>query len=286
MTRRGAQRGFTLIEVIVVVVLVGLVVAGVALGAKATAGTNLQSSCWALAAASRYAYSRAVNQGVTVRIVLDFDKRTISLQETAGRVVLSRDDETGTGLSREGVDDAYDADGGVIERAMSAGDSFTTSGGGLFGMMGLGAAADSATGDPLGDMMGGIGTGQLTDPFLASMQGTGQAGAPAGNPLGYRGPKFEAVPGDHGEPRSLDGDVLFHKVLSPHEAQPREAGRAYVYFFPGGITEHTIIQMSDGAEEEPAVFSLEIHPLNGRATIHSFELEPEEELDELQEAEE
>lgn len=292
MTRRGSQQGFTLIEVIVVVTLVALVLGGVALGFKAVSGTKLQSSAWTLASATRYAYSRAVNQGVTVRLVLDFEKRTMYLQETAGRVVLNRDDETGSGLSREGVRDLYDADGGVVETSMSAGESYVVpgggTGGGLLGMMGMGSMDNSTTGDPMADMMGNIGMGQITDPFLASMQNPGQGGSSAsvGNPGGYRGPRFGPVPGERGEHRDLEGDVKFLRVYTPHEPKPREDGRAYVYFFPGGMTEHSVILLSDGDEDEPKVFSLEVHPLSGKATIHSFEWEPEEELDELQEAEE
>ena len=293
MDRREAQRGFTLIEIIVVVIIAALLVAGVAIGFKATSGTNLQSSAWTLASASRYAYSRAVNQGVTVRMVLDFEKKTIALQETAGRVVLNRDDESGTGLSREGLRDLYDADGGVVETPMSSGDSYVMpsspmGGGGLFGMMGLGSMDDSATGDPMADMANGIGMGQITDPFLASMQDPGSAGGGArvGNPAGYRGPRFEPVEGELGEVRELAGEVGFLKVLSPHEPRPREEGRAYVYYFPGGMTEHAVIQLTDGDEEDPEIFSIEIHPLSGRAEILSFEYEPEDELDKLQEADE
>ncbi len=287
MSNRETQSGFTIIEVIVVVVIVGLVVSGVALGYRAASGSNLQSSSWTLASATRYAYSRAVNQGVTVRLVLDFEGRTIAMQETAGRVVLNRDDESGTGLQREGVTDQYEADGGVAEVRMSSGDSFVSqTGGGVFGMMGM-AQDQSASGDPMADMMSGIGTGHLTDPFLASMQNSSQGGGAAvGNPAGYRGPRFQPVPGDRGEPRPLEGPVVFWKVFSPHEPMPREDGKAYVYFFPGGMTEHTIIQLSDGDEDDPEVFSIEIHPLNGRADIHSFDYEPEYELDELQEADE
>jgi hypothetical protein len=64
---------------------------------------------------------------------------------------------------------------------------------------------------------------------------------------------------------------------------PREEGKAYIYFFPNGVTEHSIVQVSDGSDR---VYSVEVHPLSGRAFIHNEPIEPEEELDELQEAEE
>lgn len=271
----------------VVILIIAGAMTVVVLAIGNSSRTNLRSSTWTLVAASRYAYSRAVTQGVTVRIVLDFDKRTIQLQETDGRVVLNREDETGTGLHREGVDDAPDPDAEGGEESAetppaTVGQGMGSTGGGIFGM-----GLDSSNSmDPMGDMMSGVGMGHLTDPFLASMQGTGEGGLLRGNPAGYRGPKFEALEGKRGKPRELAGDTVFQRVYTPHEPSPREEGRAYVYFFPGGITEHTIIQLSDNNEDEPMVFSVEIHPLNGRAVIHNFEFEPEEDLDDLQEADE
>ncbi len=72
-------------------------------------------------------------------------------------------------------------------------------------------------------------------------------------------------------------------VYTPHAPHPIEEGRAYIYFFPGGVTEHSIIQLSDGDER---IYSVEIHPISGRAIIHNEAVEPEEELDDLQEADE
>jgi general secretion pathway protein H len=44
-----------------------------------------------------------------------------------------------------------------------------------------------------------------------------------------------------------------------------------VHFFAGGITEHAVLQLSDGAE---AIYSVEIHPLTGRARIYPDAYEP------------
>ncbi len=85
--------------------------------------------------------------------------------------------------------------------------------------------------------------------------------------------------------RKLKGNATFNRVFAPHEPVPREEGKAYVYFFPGGVTEHVFVQLSDG-DDDPRIYTVEVHPLNGRADLHNFEFEPEEELDELQEADE
>ena len=280
-----------MIELVIVILIIASAVTAVALGVGSTSRAKLQSSAWTIAAASRYAYSRAVTQGVTVRMVLDFEKSTVQLQETTGRVVLNRDDETGSGLHREGVEDMYLADGGVVERAESISLDDIGKGPSLFGgelqSGDLSSFSSGSTANPFGDMISGIGMGRLTDPFLASMQGgpDGEIVSVSGNPAGYTGPRFMPIEGSRGEARELEGDAVFYKVYTPHEPTVREEGTAFVYFFPGGVTEHAIIEVSDG-EDDPKVYSVEIHPLSGRAEILNFELEPEEELDDLMEAEE
>jgi type II secretory pathway pseudopilin PulG len=279
----------TLIEVMVVILIIALVMGGVALGTGAITRADLRSSASTLVAASRFAYSRAVTQGLTTRVVLDFKARTIQVQETTGRVVLQRDDETGSGLHRAdapGMDPDAGADDVPPPQMMPA--QGIEGGGGLLGAVGTQMSSGDMTasgGGLLGGLLGGASSGQITDPFLAAMA-QGASGDVTGGKAGYRGPKFQPAEDASGEPRELAGDTGFLKVFSPHEPRPREDGKAYIYYFPGGVAEHTIIQLTDGDEEEPHVYSIEIHPLSGRAEIHDFELEPPEDLDKLQEAQE
>jgi prepilin-type N-terminal cleavage/methylation domain-containing protein len=297
MSSRRAQRGFSLVELLIVVVIIALAMGVVILGFGATAQAKLRSSAWTLASASRYAYSRAVTQGTTTRLVLDFEERTIHIEETTGRVVLNPDDETGSGMRREG-DEEYLSDAGVENQSLSSrldsigqgigsiGQSFGGAGGpsaggaGLGGAMGgaLGMGGDGAAMDPLAGMMAGVGVGSFSDPFLASLDGAGGS-----RPTRYLGARFKPLAGRRGEKRELEGDTQFLRAFTPHEPTAREDGQAFIYFFPGGVTEHSVIQLFDGDER---IYSVEVHPLNGRAVIHPFEYEPEHELDELQEAEE
>jgi prepilin-type N-terminal cleavage/methylation domain-containing protein len=291
--RRATQRGMTLIEIMVVLVIIALAMGGIALGSGALTSSDMRSSSQTLVAAVRFAYSRAVSQGVTARIVLDFDAKTIQVQETTGRVVLQRDDETGSGLHRKDAPD-LDPDAGqddVAAPVMMPAPAGGTAGSAIGDALGLGSGAMSAGGTTstggggiLGMMSGMSSSGQITDPFLAAMA-QGATGDVTGGKAGYRGPRFAPSEGGSGEARSLEGDIAFKKVFSPHEPKAREGGKAYIYFFPGGVTEHAIIQLTDNGEEKESVYSIEIHPLTGRAVIHDEELEPEEELDKLQEAE-
>jgi general secretion pathway protein H len=55
-------------------------------------------------------------------------------------------------------------------------------------------------------------------------------------------------------------------VETEHDEEPVTEGRAYVYFWPGGLTERAAIRLkrSDSADDGLTVF---ISPLTGRASI-------------------
>ena len=71
-------------------------------------------------------------------------------------------------------------------------------------------------------------------------------------------------------------------LITPHETDKRTDGEGSVYFFPGGLTEHAVIQLSDSSD---TVYSVELHPLTGNARIHNFAFEPLDELDDEGEVE-
>lgn len=69
--------------------------------------------------------------------------------------------------------------------------------------------------------------------------------------------------------------ISIHALITPHDLEPRTEGEGSVYFFPGGVAEQAVIQLSDSSE---TVYSVEIHPLTGNARIHNFAYEPLDEL--------
>jgi hypothetical protein len=70
----------------------------------------------------------------------------------------------------------------------------------------------------------------------------------------------------------LGDDIRIAKVFVAHEAEPRDEGKVDLFFFPTGLTQHAVVQLED---KNHAIFSVEIHPLTGRATIHDVPFEPE-----------
>lgn len=298
------EKGFTLIEMMIVIVIMALVTTGVALSFGATARVKMRSSAWSLVAAVRYAYSHAVTQGETVRLVIGFSEERgkpgqFYLESTKGRVVLTRESEDQEGLRENLEVDTDLTNPGLVNSSMDAIGSSMSKGqggagaglgavgpGGGMGLLGLAAGSgvtmqDMASGSGMADMMGSVSSGSLADPFLSSMAGTSPM--IMGSPAGYIRPKFKALEGKKGEKRELQGSTRFLKIFTPHNPSVVEEGKAYIYFFPRGISEHSIIQITN---EDEIIYSIEIHPLTGRAKLHSFEVEPEEELEELQEADE
>lgn len=71
--------------------------------------------------------------------------------------------------------------------------------------------------------------------------------------------------------QSIGSRVRVARLYLPHEPEPREQGTGSVYYFPGGQTENAVIQLTDGSE---TVYSVEIHPLTGRAKLHDWAFEP------------
>jgi hypothetical protein len=91
---------------------------------------------------------------------------------------------------------------------------------------------------------------------------------PITNPSGKVLERYTAQP--------VGDDISIHALITPHETDRRTDGEGSVYFFPGGLTEHAVIQLSDSSD---SVYSVEIHPLTGNARIHNFAYEPLEDLD-------
>ena len=78
-------------------------------------------------------------------------------------------------------------------------------------------------------------------------------------------------------PQALGSNIRILRVITPHEIEPREEGRASIYFFPGGRTEQAVIHLADSSDR---VYSVVIHPLTGRGRIYNYAYEPEELSDE------
>jgi len=84
---------------------------------------------------------------------------------------------------------------------------------------------------------------------------------------------FQPIAGRRYAPSPMGDSVQIERLITPHENEPRERGTGHIYFFPHGQTEHAVVWLSDGGDH---VFSVEIHPLSGRARVRASAYEPEE----------
>lgn len=89
---------------------------------------------------------------------------------------------------------------------------------------------------------------------------------------GPRAPRAKFAPvkqfgfdGDEGSGRELGAGIEFRQVQTEHDDVPRNEGRAYLYFFPGGGTERAAIQIRKTGEKEG--LTVLVSPLTGRAKI-------------------
>lgn len=218
-----SSQGFTLIEVILVVAIIAVIVTGATFGLGAITRTRLRSSSYKVMSAARFAYNRAITQGTTTRLLFDFDKDTLAVEETYTPVTLATDEQLET--DEGAAIDPWDLARARIEKP-------------------------------------------LEPPVPRSPFG------PITNASGKELKRYAAQP--------IGDGISIHALITPHELDKRTEGEGAIYFFPGGVTEHAVVQLSDSSE---TVYSVEIHPLTGKGRIHNFAHEPVDELDDSGEVE-
>ncbi len=83
--------------------------------------------------------------------------------------------------------------------------------------------------------------------------------------------EFNRPQGNRYRERSLNEDVTFLRLFTPHASEAREEGNGHVYFWAGGMTERAVVQLRGASGE---VYSVVLHPLTGRAQIFDRAVEP------------
>jgi general secretion pathway protein H len=212
----------TLIEIMVVIIIIALAAGGISMALGALTRTKLRSGCVKIMAASRFAYNRAISHGNTVRLRLNMEDNTMSLEEAHGHVTLSRVDDP----RREGANEQAGEDGAGVDPW---------------------AAAQARLNETFQPTFGASPFGPITGRNGETLQ------------------KYQTQP--------IGSGVAVLRMFLPHEPEPREEGIGAIYFFPGGQTEHAVIQLTDRSE---TVYAVELHPLTGRARLHDWAFEPED----------
>jgi general secretion pathway protein H len=92
---RRRERGVTLVEVLITVALIAVFTGLAILSTGVADSARLRRSAVMIASAVRVAYGHANAIGRPVRLVLDFEQRTVSLEEASGTLKLEKNDLAG-----------------------------------------------------------------------------------------------------------------------------------------------------------------------------------------------
>ena len=200
---RGAERGVTLIEILIVISLLALLTGAVTYGTGMIGGGRLRAGASLVLSAVRMGLSRANATGRPVRLVFDLEQETVTLEQSTGRMLREKEEGQSTGAGAEAVTEAEKAAREESDRILE------------------GPRAPRAAFEPIQE-------------------------------FGAKG-------------RPLGSGVEFRQVQTEHDGQPRTEGRAYLYFWPGGDTEHASVQIRLHGETQG--LTVMVSPLTGRARI-------------------
>lgn len=94
---RSAQRGLTLIEVVIAIALIAVLSGSLLFGKNALVGSRVKSAATLIMSSVRFGLTRANATGKPTRLVIDLDKKQLSIEEASGSVMLREKggDQTG-----------------------------------------------------------------------------------------------------------------------------------------------------------------------------------------------
>jgi general secretion pathway protein H len=215
-----------------------LAVAAIAVGLIAVSGvgirrlrqSDLRTASARLAGAIRFTYDRAVTTGRYYRMVIDLDEKTYWPEVSDDRFYLVR------GRSKAPAEEDPDPTLAGVPGAP--------------GLPGAPSSKSSGSGG-MGSILGMLGGGSGKSGNTAARVGVAKARfAPDATSTKQRSAPLKGI--------------SIPTVWTARFDEPVTQGRAYLYFYPEGMTERAIIHLTDTTN---GVFSLVVHPLTGRVQI-------------------
>lgn len=94
MCRRGSKNGFTLLEILIVLVIIGLISGMSIRGLRSLAKTDLRTNTSRMSGAVRYLFDRASTTGKYHRLVIDVDEGRYWAEVSDDRFYIPREPET------------------------------------------------------------------------------------------------------------------------------------------------------------------------------------------------
>lgn len=231
---RRSQHGFTLIEIVVVLAILGMIVTLGASGFRRLAKSDLRNASAQMSGAIRYLFDRASTTGKVHRLVIDLNDGKYWAEQSDDKFYVPHEAETEQEVRRREAKEAEADEEKRIQQERRARDEERR-----------GSSSSSSSSFDVSKL--DIGDFQ---PKRA---------------------RFAAFTSLALKPVSLK-KAKIGSVYTPRVTEALTTGRAYIYFFPLGQTEPAIITLSD--LKETAFYSLVVHPITGRVRIYNEEVRP------------
>jgi prepilin-type N-terminal cleavage/methylation domain-containing protein len=234
--------GFTLIEVMVVLLIVGIIMTLGVRGFSVVSKGNLREGSAHLAGAIRFLFNRASVTGKHHRLVIDLSEGRYWAEVSDDKFYAPNQAESEADKQkREAKEDAADEEARKkLERKQL-----------LYG--GSSSSGSSSSG-----------SAQAASSFDISKLEVGD--------FRPKRARFAAFKDLALKPVSLNKKLRIKSVYTPRMTEPVTSGRAYLYFYPLGQTEPAIVTLTDPTGEH--VYSLVVHPITGKVRIYNQEVQP------------
>lgn len=261
--RHAAQRGITLIEILIVLAVMGMMVAMLVVGFGAGRSAEISRATNQVANTVRYGFDKARVNGQYYRLHMDLDSGTFSLQAAEDAMYLPATDRDGKIVELDASKEeeraerdrrAEEAYNRSLQSQVYGRSAATPEDGEEAGVEEAGASPSAADADP-------------EDP----MESDANAYRPAPKTVPRRKPPLfssfeeENTISSIAKPIVLPEGVKITYVRTDSDAKPITEGEASIYFFPRGQTQKAHIQLED--EESDGEWTIKVEPLTGRVTI-------------------
>lgn len=242
---RARQRGMTLIEILIVLLIVGLIMWSASMSMGAASQAEVVRTTNQLASTIRFAYDRARFTGHYYRIHIDFEQRSFHLQKAEDAMYLPATNRDGENLLN---DERQLAD--KAKRDEQAAEAYYSS-------IAAAVFAGGEVDDPFGD------------PYAVQKKDV-----PRRRPPLFEAFEADQTLGDLGKPIQLPDGVEILSVQTDADPEPITSGETDLYFFPRGQTQLAAIHVKGKPKlgdrmigEEDIEYTILVQPLTGKVEV-------------------
>ncbi len=252
MRNRRPKRGFSLVEVLVVIAVMGLMVGTLVIGFGAGRSAEVSRATTQLANTIRYGFDKARVTGDYYRLLIDIDGATFVLQQADNRMYLPATTREGKILKLDQRKLEEQA-----ERDKRAEEAYNRS---------LQAQVLDRTGPPTGGVASRDddddkqAASNAFDPYAPTPRKV-----PRRKPPLFQGFEDENAVSGLAKPIALPEGMRIVSVRTADDLEKITKGQAGIYMFPQGRTQLAHVQIED--EQSKSFYTVKVQPLTGRVTI-------------------